>query len=239
MENPNYCICIYNCFFSNTSSNHIQTGGKKVANNHKYPNKFHLFLLFIVIAVLIWSLIKPLRYSSWAAEGGPILIGLIVVLATYRRFPLTTLSYIIIAILAILEFIGGHYTFAKVPLFDWIKEEFDLKRNDYDRLGHFVKGLAVIIIREIIIRKTQVQKGAWLFLFSFSILMMIAALYEIVEMLSYKIVKGSQMAKGFLGMQGDRWDSQWDMTMALIGAIIGYIVLARLHDKLLMRMRKE
>lgn len=207
-------------------------------NRTRYP-KFHLFLLFIIIAVLVWSLIKPHRYSSWAAEGIPVVIGLIIVIAIYRKFPLTTLSYIIITILAILEFIGSHYTFSKVPLFDWIKDEYDLKRNNYDRFGHFIKGMAVIIVREIIIRKTQIQKGAWLFLFSFSILMMIAALYEIIEMLSYKIAKGTQIAKGFLGMQGDRWDAEWDMTMALLGTIVFYILFARLHDKLIKRMQKK
>lgn len=207
------------------------------------PNKLiikksHLFLLLIVVVVFIWSLIKPLSYSSWAADGGPIFICLIIVLATYHRFQFTTLSYIIIAILLILEFIGAHYTFAKVPLFDWIKDKFDLKRNDYDRFGHLMKGMAIIIVIEIIVRKTQIQKGAWLFFFSFSIIMMIASLYEIVEMLSFKVVKGTQMAKSFLGMQGDRWDGDWDMTMALIGSIPSYIIFVRLHNKLLAKIQK-
>lgn len=209
-----------------------------MAQNKLIVKKFHLFLLLIVVIVLIWSLIKPLSYSSWAADGGPIFICLIIVIATYHRFRFTTLSYIIIAILVIIEFIGAHYTFAKVPLFDWIKDKFDLKRNDYDRFGHLMKGMAIIIVREIIVRKTQIQKGAWLFFFSFTTIMMIASLYEIVEMLSYKIAKGTQVAKGFLGMQGDRWDAEWDMTMALIGSLLSYIIFVRLHNKLLAKIRK-
>lgn len=200
--------------------------------------KSHVFLLIIVVVVFIWSLIKPLSYSSWAADGVPYLIGLIIVIAIYHQFQFTTLSYIIITILAIIEFIGAHYTFSKVPLFDWIKDVFDLKRNHYDRFGHFMIGVAVIIVREIIIRKTKVQKGSWLFLFSFSFIMMFAALYEIIEMLSFKAAKGSKMAKDFLGMQGDRWDAEWDMTMALIGSILSYIILVRLHNKLLAKVQK-
>ncbi len=207
-------------------------------SNAKTHTKFHLLLLLIVTIVLIWSLIKPLSYSSWAAESVPILIGLIVVIVTYRKFTFTTLSYTIMAILAILEFIGGHYTFEKVPLFNWIKEHFDLKRNDYDRFGHFMKGLFAIVIREILIRKVHLPKGAWLATISISILFSIAALYEIIEMLFYKMAKGTALAKGFLGEQGDKFDSQWDMTSALIGAILAILFFSKLHNKLLERMTK-
>jgi len=117
-------------------------GVKAVFRDKTKPAKFHLFLLFIVLVVLIWSLIKPKTYSDWLADGGPIVVGLIIVIAVYPRFQFTSLSYVIIAILSILEFIGAHYTFSEVPLFDWIKEEYGLKRNDYDRLGHFMKGFS-------------------------------------------------------------------------------------------------
>ncbi|MGX9135759.1 DUF2238 domain-containing protein [Rummeliibacillus sp. JY-2-4R] len=208
-------------------------------SNAKTPLKFHLFLLLIVTLVLIWSLIKPLSYSSWAAESVPILIGLIILIATYRKFTFTTLSYTIMAILAILEFIGGHYTFEKVPLFNWIKEHSDLKRNDYDRFGHFMKGLFAIVFREILIRKVHLSKGAWLATISISILFSIAALYEIIEMLFYKIAKGTAIAKGFLGEQGDKFDSQWDMTSALIGAILAILFFSKWHNKLLERIHKS
>ncbi|EJR74367.1 hypothetical protein IK7_05593 [Bacillus cereus VD156] len=99
----------------------------------------HLFLLLIVTTVFIWSVIKPARYSTWAAEAIPAVLGLIFIIAIYNKFRFTTLSYIIIAILAIIMFIGGHYTYSKVPLFNWIKDAFDLNRNHYDRFGHLIK----------------------------------------------------------------------------------------------------
>ncbi|MBJ8032070.1 DUF2238 domain-containing protein, partial [Bacillus cereus group sp. N21] len=108
----------------------------------------HLFLLLVVTAVFIWSVINPARYSTWAAEAIPAVLGLIIIIATYNKFRLTTLSYMIIAILAIIMFVGGHYTYSKVPLFNWIKDIFDLNRNHYDRFGHLIKGLFTIVIRE-------------------------------------------------------------------------------------------
>ncbi|HFK1550410.1 TPA: DUF2238 domain-containing protein, partial [Bacillus albus] len=170
----------------------------------------HLFLLLIVTAVFIWSVIKPARYSSWAAEAIPAVLGLIIIIAIYNKFRFTTLSYIIIAILAIIMFIGGHYTYSKVPLFNWIKDVFDLNRNHYDRFGHLIKGLFTIVIREILLRKTQLTEGPWLVTICISVSLAIAALYEIIEWLAFKIAKGGTTAKDFLGMQGDIWDAQWD-----------------------------
>lgn len=212
--------------------------GVKTMYRNKTPHsKFHLFLLLIVLLVLIWSLIKPKGYMDWLADGGPIVVGLIIVIATYSRFRFTTLSYVIMAILSILEFIGAHYTFSEVPLFNWIKDEFGLKRNDYDRLGHFMKGFFTIVIREILIRKAHIQIGAWLITFTFSILMTLAALYEIAEMLTSLITSGSQFAQGFLGVQNDPFDSEWDMTMALIGSIIALLLLSKWHNKLLKKQK--
>ena len=203
-----------------------------------HHTKFHLFLLFIVLVVLIWSLIKPKTYSDWLADGGPIVVGLIIVIAVYPRFQFTSLSYVIIAILSILEFIGAHYTFSEVPLFDWIKEEYGLKRNDYDRLGHFMKGFSTIVIREILVRKAHIQIGAWLITFTMSILMAIAALYEIAEMLTSIITSGSQFAQDFLAVQNDPFDSEWDMTMALIGSIVGLLLLTKWHNQLLKKYKQ-
>lgn len=201
--------------------------------------KIHLSLLFIIIVVLIWSIIKPFRYMNWAAECVPTLIGLFILIITYHRFRLTTMSYVIITLLSILMLIGGHYTFAKVPLFDWIKEAFDLKRNDYDRFSHFLKGLFTIVIREFLIRKVRIERGALLAIISVGILLSIAALYEILEMIFYKILKGSQVSQRFLGMQGDIWDSDWDMTVALIGSILSLLLLSKLHDKALKKLKNE
>ncbi len=193
----------------------------------------HLFLLVVVTAVFIWSVIKPAGYLAWAAEALPAIIGLIIVIATYNKFRLTTLSYIIIAILVIIMFVGGHYTYSRVPLFNWIKDNFALNRNHYDRFGHFLKGLFVIVLREILLRKTQLTKGPWLVAITISISLAIAALYEIIEWLAVKITKGRQVSKDFLGMQGDIWDAQWDMSLALIGSLLALLTLSKLHNRLL------
>ncbi|MBC6972133.1 DUF2238 domain-containing protein [Bacillus sp. Xin] len=193
----------------------------------------HLFLLLVVTAVFIWSVIKPARYSTWAAEAIPAVLGLIIIIAMYNKFRFTTLSYIIIAILAIIMFVGGHYTYSKVPFFNWIKDVFDLNRNHYDRFGHLIKGLFTIVIREILLRKTQLTKGSWLVTISISISLAIAALYEIIEWIAFKITKGGTAAKDFLGTQGDVWDAQWDMSLALVGSILALLTLSTLHNGLL------
>lgn len=204
-------------------------------DNHR---KIHAILLLIVLIIFVWSVIKPVSYLDWLAEVSPAVVAIIIVVTIYNKFRLTTLSYFIIALLSILTFIGGHYTYSEVPLFNWIKEEFHLKRNDYDRFGHFLKGLMAIVIREILIRKTPLVKGAWLTGISISILLAIAALYEIIEWLSTKISKGSGAAKDFVGMQGDRWDAQWDMLWAFLGTILALLLFTKLHDKLLKKLEK-
>ncbi|WP_203364355.1 DUF2238 domain-containing protein [Bacillus sp. REN10] len=206
--------------------------------NLSQRNRIHLYLLFIVIAVFIWSIIKPASYSSWALEVVPALIGLIIVIATYNRFRFTTLSYTIMAILAVLMFIGGHYTYSDVPLFEWLQDQLDLKRNDYDRFGHFLKGLFAIVIREIVLRKTPITAGAWLFFIVVSIMLAISALYEIIEWLAFKIAKGGKVTQGFLGMQGDQWDAQWDMSLTLVGSILTLLFLSRIHDRFLKEIKK-
>ncbi|MFJ8460497.1 DUF2238 domain-containing protein [Lysinibacillus xylanilyticus] len=200
--------------------------------------KIHVTLLLIVVIIFVWSVIKPATYLDWLAEVSPAVVAIIIVVAIYNKFRFTTFSYVIIALLSILTFIGGHYTYAEVPLFNWIKEEFHLQRNNYDRFGHFLKGLMAIVIREILIRKTPLTKGAWLTGITISIMLAIAALYEIIEWLSTKVSKGGKGAKDFLGMQGDRWDAQWDMFLALIGTILTLLLFTKFHDKLLKRKAK-
>lgn len=200
--------------------------------------KIHVFLLLIVVIIFVWSVIKPASYLDWLAEVSPAVVAIIIVVAIYNKFRFTTFSYFIIALLSILTFIGGHYTYAEVPLFNWIKEEFHLQRNNYDRLGHFLKGLMAIVIREILIRKSPLTKGAWLTGITISIMLAIAALYEIIEWLSTKLSKGGKTAKDFLGMQGDRWDAQWDMFLAFIGTVLALLLFTKFHDKLLKRQAK-
>ncbi|MEK4028005.1 MULTISPECIES: DUF2238 domain-containing protein [Bacillaceae] len=196
-------------------------------------NKVHLALLFIILAVLIWSVIKPADFPTWTMESLPAVAGLIILLITYKKFRFTTLSYVIITILAATMFIGGHYTYGNVPLFNWIKDHFDLSRNHYDRFGHFLKGMAVIVIREILIRTSPLFKGFWLSVISVSMTLAISALYEIIEWLSVLISKGKKTSKSFLGMQGDMWDAQWDMALTFIGSILFLLLLSALHNRLL------
>lgn len=196
-------------------------------------SKVHIALLLVVTIIFIWSVIKPVSYLDWLAEVSPGVVILIIVIATYNKFRFTTLSYFIIAILSILTFIGGHYTYSEVPFFNWIQDEFDLKRNNYDRFGHFLKGLSAIVIRELLLRKTQLTRGAWLFGITVSIVLAVAALYEIIEWASTKINGGEEATTDFLGMQGDQWDAQWDMALALVGSILALLLFSKLHDKLL------
>ncbi|MCK1996977.1 DUF2238 domain-containing protein [Psychrobacillus psychrodurans] len=202
---------------------------------YQASSKIHINLLIIVIIVLIWSAINPLDYLDWLAEVSPGLVIIIILTLTYRKFRFTTLSYFIIAFLCILTFIGGHFTYSEVPLFNWIKEEFDLKRNHYDRMGHFFKGFSAIVVRELLLRLTPLSKGAWLFGITTSIILSIAALYEIIEWLSTKISKGGKAAKDFVGMQGDQWDAQWDMALAFTGCLIALLILSKWQNKLLKR----
>ncbi len=200
--------------------------------------KIHVMLLLIVLIIFVWSVIKPASYLDWVAEVSPAVVAIVIVIAIYNKFRFTTFSYFIIALLSILTFIGGHYTYSEVPLFNWIKEAFHLKRNDYDRFGHFLKGLMAIVIREILIRKTPLVKGAWLTGITISIMLAIAALYEIIEWLSTRISKGGKGAQDFLGMQGDRWDAQWDMLSAFLGTILTLLLFTKLHDRLLKKIKK-
>lgn len=191
----------------------------------------HFILLIIIILAFLWSVIHAYNYYTWTLEVAPAIAGILILVFTYHRFRFTTLCYIIVTILAILMFIGGHYTYAKVPFFSWIKDEFHWHRNNYDRFGHFAKGLFVIIIREILIRKSCLSPSKWLIFITLSITLAISALYEIVEWIVAKIVGRS--AKQFLATQGDVWDSQWDMSATLIGAILSLLLLSYLHNRLL------
>ncbi|MBT2737016.1 DUF2238 domain-containing protein [Bacillus sp. ISL-7] len=198
---------------------------------------FHLLLILIVIAVFSWSIYKPAGYLIWAMEVLPAIVICMIVVITYNKFRLTSLSYIIIAILSILTFIGGHYTYAKVPLFTWIKDYFELNRNHYDRFGHFLKGLFAIVIREILIRKRVTKKGPWLISVILSFSLAIGAMYEIIEWLSTKLTKNRKTSTEFLGAQGDIWDAQWDMLLTFIGSIFALLILSKVHNSLLEKIK--
>lgn len=200
---------------------------------HKKGSSIHFFLLLVVMLVLIWSLIKPEEgYRVLLMETLPSVVVLIFLISTYNRFRLTTVSYVIITLLVILTFIGGHYSYSKVPLFTWIKDYFDLQRNHYDRFGHFLKGLMFIVIIEILLRKTVLLKSKTTNFIALCITLAIGALYEIIEWASTKIGKEGKATKDFLGMQGDIWDSQKDMTLLLVGSILSLFFTKILYKKL-------
>ncbi|WP_019414387.1 DUF2238 domain-containing protein [Paenisporosarcina sp. TG20] len=202
--------------------------------------KVNLSLLIAVIIVFIWSAINPRDVWTWVSEVSPAIVILAIVIAVYNKYRFTTLSYCIMALLSILTFIGGHYTYTEVPLFNWLQDEFDLKRNHYDRFGHLLKGLSAIVVREVLIRNTPLVKGRWLFGITSSIILAIAAFYEIIEWLStYLPIKEEERKDDFLGMQGDMWDAQWDMSLAFIGSILSYFIFSKLHDKLMNKLRNK
>jgi len=192
-----------------------------------------IILTLIFFSVLTWSGIHPRRPLTWFLEVVPALIGGAVLVMTYRRFPLTSLIYILFLFHAVILMIGGHYTYARMPLFNYIRDIFELSRNHYDRVGHFVQGFVpAIITREVLLRTSPLKKGKWLFFIVVCICLSISAMYELLEW-QYAVIKGGASAKEFLGSQGDIWDAQNDMAMALIGSIIALVTLSKYHDKLL------
>lgn len=195
-------------------------------------------LLWIVLLVLAWSGIQPKDYFTWLLEVMPVLIVLPLLLATRSRFPLTPLSYTLIAIHAIILMIGGHYTYAEVPWFNWLRDTFELSRNHYDRIGHLAQGFVpAIIAREILLRTTALRPGKMLFFLVVCVCMAISASYEIIEWL-VAASSGSD-AVAFLATQGDVWDTQKDMLFALVGSVAGLLLLSRKHDHQLQRFNSS
>jgi putative membrane protein len=190
----------------------------------------HAALLAVVAAALVWSAVRPYEYGTWLLEVLPVLVAIPLLALTYRRYRLTDLTYVLIAVHAIILVVGGHYTYARVPLGDWFRDTFELSRNHYDRLGHFAQGFVpAIIAREVLLRSSPLRRGRWLAFLVVAVCLAISASYEILEWQS--AVWGGEAAGDFLGMQGDVWDAQKDMLLALIGAIAALLTLSRLHDR--------
>jgi len=189
----------------------------------------------IYFAVLIWSAIDPKDHFTWFLEVVPALIGFILIALTYKTFPLTPLLYTLILIHMIILMVGGHYTYAEVPLFDWIKEFLHQSRNNYDKVGHFMQGFEpAILARELLIRKHIVHGSKiWLNYIILSIVLAFSAFYELVEW--WVALATGDNAEAFLGTQGYVWDTQSDMMYALIGGVAALIVLSRIHDRQLKR----
>lgn len=180
--------------------------------------------------VLVWSGIAPKDYPTWALEVSPAVIGLIVLAATYRGFPLTTLLYALILVHCIVLMVGGHYTYAEVPLFEYLKPVLGFERNNFDKLGHFLQGFVpALIAREILIRKAVIATTRWRNFFIVCFCLALSAFYELIEWL-VAIVAGMG-ADAFLGAQGYVWDTQSDMAFALAGAIVALALLGSIHDR--------
>lgn len=184
----------------------------------------------IFLAALIWSGINPADYVTWLLEVFPAVLGAVVLWATRESFPLTSLVYTLILIHCIILMVGGHYTYAEVPLFDWIQDEFGLVRNNYDKLGHFAQGfIPALITREIVIRKNVFKDARWRNFFIVCFCLGFSAFYELIEW--WVALLSGEGADAFLGTQGYVWDTQSDMAWALSGAIIALLVLGKLHDR--------
>ena len=189
--------------------------------------------------VLVWSGIDPKDRFTWFLEVFPALIGFVLIVATYRKFPLTPLLYTLILIHMIILMAGGHYTYAEVPLFDWIKEVLHQSRNNFDKVGHFFQGFEpAILAREILIRKQVVKQGTlWLKYIVLSIVLAFSAFYELIEW--WVAVATGEGAEAFLGTQGYVWDTQSDMAWCLFGGISALVLLSRWHDRQIAKLERH
>ena len=186
--------------------------------------------LALFFGTLLWSAIEPRDYFIWFLEVSPALAGLAILALTYRSFPLTPLVYLLILIHSVILMIGGHYTYAEMPLFEWFKEIFDLQRNNYDKVGHFAQGFVpAMIAREILIRKRVVNGRGWLNFLIVCFCLALSAFYELIEW--WVALLSGDSATAFLATQGYIWDTQSDMLMALLGAGAALLFLGRVHDR--------
>ena len=201
----------------------------------KSNKKFHLILLVMLLSILIWSVIEPKDLFIWFLEVLPVIIGVSVLICIYPKYRFSNFIYVLITIESIILIVGGHYTYAEMPIFNWIRDTFDLSRNYYDRLGHFMQGfIPAMIAREIIIRNKVINKKKYLSFIVICICLAISASYELIEFVVAKLTGNA--ADAFLGTQGDVWDTQWDMLMALIGSVTALSLFSRYHDKKLTQL---
>jgi putative membrane protein len=198
-----------------------------------------LILLGIVVAVCIATVIAPpAGRLSWLLEVGPGLAGIAVLIALYRRFPMSHMVYVCVFLHIFILIYGGYYTYAKTPLGNWAMEVFGFSRNHYDRVGHVALGLfPVFIIRETLLRATPLQRGGWFYFIVFSIVLAIAAFWELLEWW-VALFAAPDIGNAFLGSQGDIWDAQWDMLLALVGAMVAVPLLYRVHDRSMAKLRR-
>ena len=199
------------------------------------PNSLLIASVLLTQLLLGWS--PSADRLTWALENAPVWIGLALLAFTHRRFPLSRLCLVLLAIHAVILAVGGHYTYAKVPLGDWMKDWFGFERNHYDRIGHFAQGfIPAIFVRELLLRTSPLGRGKWLPFLTVSVCLAFSAFYEFIEWWT-ALLSGSA-ATDFLGTQGDPWDTQWDMFLAMTGAACAVLFLARLHDRSMVRLNQ-
>jgi putative membrane protein len=194
------------------------------------PSRYELFLLISLVALLVWSGIRPHDRFTWILEVAPILIGVPVLIAMYPRFRFTPLVYSLVWLHAGILMLGGHYTYAQVPLGFWMEDWLGFHRNNYDRIGHLAQGfIPAIVAREVFIRRSPLRGTRWVPFMAVCFCLAFSAFYELIEF--WTALSAGAGATDFLGTQGDPWDTQWDMQLALIGAILGLVLLSYWHDR--------
>lgn len=200
--------------------------------------RYQGLLLTLLAMVTAWSAIAPRDRFTWWLEISPVLVALPLLVLTWRRFPFSRLACALMLVHAIILLVGGHYTYAEMPLFSWLRDTFDLSRNYYDRVGHVAQGFfPAIVAREILLRASPLQRGKWLFFLVSCVCLAISACYEFLEWW-VALASGSD-AVAFLATQGDVWDTQWDMFLALLGAIAAQLMLQRAHDRSMARLGRQ
>ena len=193
---------------------------------------FQKILLISVVVILIFSGINTNDKFTWFLEVLPVIITSIVLIVTYKKFKFTNFVYILMWMHAMILIVGGYYTYAEMPLFNWIRDTFNLSRNYYDRLGHFAQGFVpAMVIREVFIKNKIIKNEAWTNFIVIAICLSISASYEIIEFAVARIT--GEGAEAFLGTQGDVWDTQWDMVFALVGSMFSIMTLGKYHNRLL------
>ena len=196
-----------------------------------------LALLSVVVVVCIATVINPAAGRfNWFLEVGPGIVGIVILILLFNRFPMSHMVYFFVFIHVLILIYGGYYTYAETPLGNWAKDVFGFSRNHYDRVGHIALGVfPAFIIREVLLRKTPLQRGGWLYFIVVSIVLAVAAFWELLEWWITLLV-ASDVGTAFLGSQGDIWDAQWDMFLALVGAMLALPILSRLHDRSMDRL---
>jgi putative membrane protein len=199
--------------------------------------RIRIFLSLFFIGLIV-SGIRPHDYFTWILEVFPAIVGVLVLTLTFKKFRLTDMTYLFILIHCYILFVGGHYTYAEVPLGDWVKELFHQSRNNYDKVGHFAQGFVpAMIVRELFVRLEIVKRGKWLSFLCVCVCLSISALYELFEWLV--AVTSGQSAEAFLGTQGYVWDTQSDMLFALTGAVCMVLFMSGIQDKQIKKLRSK